>query len=84
MFSPSTMFLIFFCPALKVAKPAQIQPKYQFLFHKNLLLLDCSIMTLTAPYHVATLSSGSENNNSDCMNVHFFSTSFILQTYLSS
>ena len=43
MFSPSTMFLKKFSahenmknPASKVAKPAQIQPKPQFLFHKNL------------------------------------------------
>ena len=34
----------------------------------------------TAPYHVATLSSGNENNNSDCM-LFLFSTSFILQKY---
>ena len=34
--------------ASKVAKPAQIQPKSQFLFHKNLPLRDFSIMTLTA------------------------------------
>ena len=53
MFSPSTMFLIFFFahenmkkPASKVAKPAQIQPKSQFLFHKNLPPRDFSIMTL--------------------------------------
>ena len=53
MFSPSNMFLKFlFCyqnmkkPASKVAKPAQIQPKSQFLFHKNLPPRDFSIMTL--------------------------------------
>ena len=33
-------------PASKVAKPAQIQPKSQFLFHKNLPSRDFSIMTL--------------------------------------
>jgi hypothetical protein len=33
-------------PASKVAKPAQIQPKSQFLFHKNLPPRDFSIMTL--------------------------------------
>ena len=32
--------------ASKVAKPAQIQPKSQFLFHKNLPPHDFSIMTL--------------------------------------
>ena len=32
--------------ASKVAKPAQIQPKSQFLFHKNLAPRDFSIMTL--------------------------------------
>ena len=32
--------------ASKVAKPAQIQPKSQFLFHKNLPPRDFSIMTL--------------------------------------
>ena len=53
MFSQSTMFLkLFFAhenmkkPASKVAKPAQIQPKSQFLFHKNLPPRDFSIMTL--------------------------------------
>ena len=53
MFSPSTMFLkkIFAHenmkkPASKVAEPAQIQPKSQFLFHKNLPPRDFSIMTL--------------------------------------
>ena len=53
MFSPSTLFLIIFFahenmkkPASKVAKPAQIQPKSQFLFHKNLPPHDFSIMTL--------------------------------------
>jgi hypothetical protein len=35
-------------PASKVAKPAQIQPKSQFLFHKNPPPLDFSIMTLLA------------------------------------
>ena len=33
-------------PASKVAKPAQIQSKSQFLFHKNLPPRDFSIMTL--------------------------------------
>ena len=53
MFSPSTMFFnIFFAnenmkkPASKVAKPAQIQPKSQFLFHKNFPRRDFSLMTL--------------------------------------
>ena len=52
MFSPSTMLLIFFClknmkkMASKVAEPAQIQPKSQFLFHKNLPPRDFSLMTL--------------------------------------
>ena len=32
--------------ASKVAKPAQIQPKSQLLFHKNLPPRDFSIMTL--------------------------------------
>ena len=32
--------------ASKVAEPAQIQPKSQFLFHINLLPWDFSIMTL--------------------------------------
>ena len=34
--------------ASKVAEPAQIQPKSQFLFHKNLPLRNFSIMTLLA------------------------------------
>ena len=33
-------------PALKVAKPAYIQPKSQFLFHKNLPLRDFSSLCL--------------------------------------
>ena len=33
--------------ASKVAKPAQIQPKSQFMFHKNLPTRDFSIMTLS-------------------------------------
>ena len=48
----SKMFLNFFFanenmkkPASKVAKPAQIQPKSQFLFHKNLPPQDFSTMT---------------------------------------
>ena len=54
MFSPSKMFLKnFFAhenmkkPASKVAEPAQIQPKSQFLFHKNLPPRDFSLMTGT-------------------------------------
>ena len=53
MFSPSTMFLKNFFAhenmkklASKVAEPAQIQPKSQFLFHKNLPPWDFSLMTL--------------------------------------
>ena len=53
MFSPSKMFFkIFFAhenmkkPASKVAEPAQIQPKSQFLFHINLPPWD---LTLTKP-----------------------------------
>ena len=34
--------------ASKVAEPAKIQPKSQFLFHKNLPPRDFSIMTLKA------------------------------------
>ena len=34
--------------ASKVAQPAQIQPKSQFLFHKNLPPRDFSLMTLTS------------------------------------
>ena len=52
MFSPSKMFFLkkfshenMKKPASKVAKPAQIQPKSQFLFHKNLPPRDFSIMT---------------------------------------
>jgi hypothetical protein len=48
------MFLNFFFahenmkkPASKVAEPAQIQPKSQFLFHKNLPPRDFSLMTLS-------------------------------------
>ena len=33
-------------PASKVAEPAQIQPKSQFLFHENLPPRDFSLMTL--------------------------------------
>jgi hypothetical protein len=53
MFSPTKMFLkCFFAhenmkkPASKAAKPAQIQPKSQFLFHKNLPPRNFSIITL--------------------------------------
>ena len=53
MFSPSAMFpKIFFAhenmkkTASQVAEPAQIQPKSQLLFHKNLPPRDFSIMTL--------------------------------------
>ena len=35
-------------PASKVAEPAQIQPKSQFLLHKNLPPRDFSLMTLSA------------------------------------
>ena len=40
--------------ASKVAKPAQIQPKSQFLFHKNLPPRDFSIMTLYSMYGICT------------------------------
>ena len=54
LFSSSTMFFKkkFFAhenmkkPASKVAEPAQIQPKSQFLFHENLPPRDFSIITL--------------------------------------
>ena len=53
MFSPSKIYLNFFFahermkkPTSKVAKLAQIQPKAQFLFHKNRPPRDFSIMTL--------------------------------------
>ena len=36
-------------PASKVAEPAQIQPKSQFLFHKNLPPRDFSLMILDLP-----------------------------------
>ena len=55
------MFLDFFAhenmkkPASKVAKPAQIQPKSQFLFHKNLPLRDFSIMTLPVTTYLAVV-----------------------------
>ena len=39
-------------PASKVAEPAQIQPKSQFLFHKNLPPRDFSVMILGANIHV--------------------------------
>ena len=55
MFSPSKMFLKKFFAhenmkkrASKVAEPAQIQPKSQFLFYKNLPPQDFSIMTVSA------------------------------------
>ena len=58
MFSPSKMFLKFFFahedmkkPASKVAEPAKIQPKSQFLFHKNLPPRDFSLMTLAIVRH---------------------------------
>ena len=64
MFSPSTMFLeIFFAhenmkkTASKVAEPAQIQPKSQFLFHKNLPPRDFSLMTLPEMGLLARTSS---------------------------
>ena len=66
MFSPSTMFFkIFFAHenmkklASKVAEPAQIQPKSQFLFHKNLPPGDFSIMTLFLEFHVKPSILGS-------------------------
>ena len=34
--------------ASKFAKPDQIQPKFQFLFHKNLLQRDFPIVTLVS------------------------------------
>ena len=43
-------------PASKVAKSAQIQPKSQFLFHKNLPPRDFSIMTLCTLDLVVTSS----------------------------
>ena len=53
MFSPSAMFFKknfphknMKKPASKVAEPAQIQPKSQFLLHKNLPPWDFSTMTL--------------------------------------
>ena len=56
MFSPSTMFLKKHFAhenmkkqASKVASSDQIQPKSQFLFHKNLPPRDFSIMTLVPP-----------------------------------
>ena len=59
MFSPSKMFLKFFFahenmrkPASKVAEPAQIQPKSQLFFHKNLPPRDFSLMTLIEPFPV--------------------------------
>ena len=62
MFSLYTMFLnLFFAhenmkiPALKIAKPAQIQPKSQFLFHKNLPPRDFSIMTLILSLKICCL-----------------------------
>ena len=61
MFSPSTMFLKknfahenMKKTALKVAEPAQIQPKSQFLFHKNLPPRNFSIMTLLNRYYRVT------------------------------
>ena len=45
-------------PASKVAELAQIQPKSQFLFHKNLPPRDFSLMTLCVAYaHNKALSS---------------------------
>ena len=68
MFSPSTMFLkIFFAhenmkkTASKVAEPAQIQPKSQFLFHKNLPPQDFSMMTLIGPVEVVSIKSRGAN-----------------------
>ena len=43
--------------ASKVAEPAQIQPKSQFLFHKNLPPRDFSLMTLHTNKLCTQLSS---------------------------
>ena len=61
IFSPSKMFFKNFFnaredmkkPASEVAEPAKIQPKSQFLFHKNLPPRDFSIMTLSLLYHIS-------------------------------
>ena len=65
MSSPSTMFFKFFFahenmknPASNVAKPAQIQPKSQFLFYKNLPPHDFSIMTLNILYLLGNRDKG--------------------------
>ena len=82
MFSPSTMFLkLFFAhenmknPTSKVAKPAQIQPKSQFLFHKNPPPRDFSIITLQATYIVQ------KHNNSFKGNLFYLVTSIDLTIY---
>ena len=70
MFSPSKMFLkIFFAhenmkkPASKVAEPAQIQPKSQFLFHKNLPPRDFSLMTLIVRTYLALPAPSTYNES---------------------
>ena len=50
-------------PASKVAEPAQIQPKSQFLFHKNLPPRDFSIMTLHTYYDMYSLTSATDGYN---------------------
>ena len=62
MFSLSTILLKHFFaheniknPASKVAEPAQIQPKSQFLFHNNLPPQDFSFMTLNQSSYMAFL-----------------------------
>ena len=56
-------------PASKVAKPAQIQPKSQFLFHKNLPPRDFSIMTLGGKIFVVRL-----HEESKCPGIFFLFT----------
>ena len=47
-------------PASKVAGSAQIQPKSQFLFHKNLPPWDFTIMTLSSTNLVPTVANAVE------------------------
>ena len=47
-------------PASKVAEPAQILPKSQFLFHKNLPPQEFSIMTLPGPLFLFCYTIGSK------------------------
>ena len=63
MFSLSTMFLIISFAhenmkklASKVAGPAQLQPKSQFLFHKNFPPHDSSIMTLVLTHSLIQIT----------------------------